>query len=128
MNQERVVSLASTIDVDFGRRIDFLLEIDKLKTVLRRSRLVDGSRYENTAEHSWHLAMLVMILAPHAHPEVDAALDEVIEAGRAHGVAVGIPIADMSRVDEYRRRGVSFFATSDRGIVANAMAAFRASF
>jgi len=72
VNQERVVSLASTIDVDFGRRIDFLLEIDKLKTVLRRSRLVDGSRYENTAEHSWHLAMLVMILAPHAHPEVDA--------------------------------------------------------
>ena len=71
MNQERVVSLASTIDADFGRRIDFLLEIDKLKTVLRRSRLVDGSRYENTAEHSWHLAMLVMILAPHARPEVD---------------------------------------------------------
>ncbi len=52
MNQERVVSLASTIGADFGRRIDFLLEIDKLKGVLRRSRLVDGSRYENTAEHS----------------------------------------------------------------------------
>jgi putative hydrolase of HD superfamily len=71
VNQERVVSLASTIDADFGRRIDFLLEIDKLKSVLRRTRLVDGSRYENTAEHSWHLAMLVMILAPHARPEVD---------------------------------------------------------
>lgn len=66
--------------------------------------------------------------AQYAHPEVDAALDEVIEAGRAHGVAVGIPIADMSRIDEYRRRGVSFFATSDRGIVASGMAAFRSSF
>ena len=71
MSQQRVVSLASSIDVDFGRRIDFLLEIDKLKTVLRRSLLVDGSRLENTAEHSWHLAMLVMMLAPHAGPEVD---------------------------------------------------------
>ncbi len=71
MNQERVVSLATSIDTDFGRRIDFLLEIDRLKQVIRRSRLVDGSRFENTAEHSWHLAMLVMILTPHAGPEVD---------------------------------------------------------
>lgn len=66
-----MVSLASAIDGEFGRRIDFLLEIDRLKTVVRRSRLVDGSRLENTAEHSWHLAMLVMVLAPHAGPEVD---------------------------------------------------------
>ncbi len=66
--------------------------------------------------------------AEYAHPEVDAALDAVISAGREHGVTVGIPIADMSRVDEYRRRGVSLFATSDRGIVAAAMAGYRASF
>ena len=72
MNQERVVSLASSIDADFGERIDFLLEIDRLKTIIRRSLLVDGSRLENTAEHSWHLAMLVMVLAPHAGPDVDA--------------------------------------------------------
>ena len=66
--------------------------------------------------------------AEYAQPDVDAALDAVIAAGREHGVAVGIPIADMSRIDEYRRRGVSLFATSDRGIVATAMAGFRSSF
>ena len=71
MTQERVVSLASSIDADFGKRINFLLEIDKLKTIIRRSLLVDGSRLENTAEHSWHLAMLVLTLAPHAGPDVD---------------------------------------------------------
>ena len=71
MSQQRVVSLAASINADFGKRIDFLLEIDKLKTILRRSRLVDGSRMENTAEHSWHLAMLVMMLAPQAGPGVD---------------------------------------------------------
>ncbi len=71
MNQERVVSLAAAIDTDFGKRIDFLLEIDKLKTIIRRSLLVDGSRLENTAEHSWHLAMLVLTLAPQAGPDVD---------------------------------------------------------
>ena len=71
MNQERIVELAADVDEDLAGRINFLLEIDKLKGVLRRSRIVDGSRYENTAEHSWHLAMAAMVLAPHAGPEVD---------------------------------------------------------
>ena len=71
MNQERIVELASDVDRELAARIDFLVEIDKLKGVIRRSLLVDGSRYENTAEHSWHLAMAAVILAPHAGPDVD---------------------------------------------------------
>lgn len=71
MDQPNIVELARAIDDDLARRIDFLLEIDKLKAVLRRSLLVDGSRRENTAEHSWHLAMVALILAPHAGPDVD---------------------------------------------------------
>ncbi|MEM9564336.1 MAG: HD domain-containing protein [Actinomycetota bacterium] len=73
MDQPRIVDLAGGVDPggDLARRIDFLLEIDRLKTVLRRSRLVDGSRFENTAEHSWHLAMAAMVLAPYAEPDVD---------------------------------------------------------
>lgn len=72
MDADRIIELAHAVEGDdLAGRIEFLLEIDKLKTVLRRSRLVDGSRYENTAEHSWHLAMAAMVLAPHAEPEVD---------------------------------------------------------
>ncbi|MEM7337658.1 MAG: HD domain-containing protein [Actinomycetota bacterium] len=71
MDHRQLVSLAEALDADLGARIDFLLEIDKLKTVIRRSRIMDGSRYENTAEHSWHLAMAVMILAPHANEDID---------------------------------------------------------
>ncbi|MGD6803693.1 HD domain-containing protein [Rossellomorea vietnamensis] len=41
---------------------DFLLEIDKLKRVIRRTYISDGSRNENTAEHSWHVAMMAMTL------------------------------------------------------------------
>ena len=66
--------------------------------------------------------------AEYAHPDLEAALDRVLAAGRAHGVAVGIPIADFSRAADYRRRGVSFFTTTDRGIVANGMKSFLASF
>ncbi|HEX6748387.1 MAG TPA: HD domain-containing protein [Longimicrobium sp.] len=56
-----------------ARRIRFALEADRLKGVLRRTRLVDGSRHENSAEHSWHLALLAILLADAAAPEVDAA-------------------------------------------------------
>lgn len=49
----------------------FLTEIDRLKGVLRQSPLIDLSRKENSAEHSWHLAMYALVLAPHARQEVD---------------------------------------------------------
>jgi putative hydrolases of HD superfamily len=49
----------------------FLVEIDKLKTVIRQNLISDGSRQENTAEHSWHLAMCAVILAEHANEPVD---------------------------------------------------------
>jgi putative hydrolase of HD superfamily len=49
----------------------FLLEIDKLKNVLRRSVLSDHSRRENSAEHSWHLAMIAVCLKEYAEGPVD---------------------------------------------------------
>src|SRR6185503_9271180 len=55
------------------RQIDFLLEIDKLKTILRRTYLLHADRSENTAEHSWHLALTAMILSEYANEPVDVA-------------------------------------------------------
>ena len=54
-----------------ARQIAFLLELDRLKTVLRRSRLLHEDRRENSAEHSWHVVMLAMVLAEHADEAVD---------------------------------------------------------
>ncbi len=54
------------------RQIAFLLEIDKLKSILRQTYLVNEPRYENSAEHSWHLAMAALILAEHANEPVDS--------------------------------------------------------
>jgi len=71
VDQEHVVELANSVAPDLGSQIEFLLEIDKLKNVIRRSKITDGSRLENTAEHSWHLAMLAIVLAPHAASDVD---------------------------------------------------------
>lgn len=49
-----------------SQQIDFILEIDKLKQILRQTSLTDGSRRENSAEHSWHLAMMAIALTEYA--------------------------------------------------------------
>ena len=57
----------------FERQIRFILEIDKLKTIVRRTYLLNADRAENTAEHSWHLAIMAMLLAEHANEPVNVA-------------------------------------------------------
>jgi len=57
-----------------ARQLEFIREIDKLKSVFRRTLLMDGTRFENDAEHSWHLAMMAILLKEHAsEPGVDIA-------------------------------------------------------
>jgi putative hydrolase of HD superfamily len=53
------------------RQIAFVLEADKLKDVLRRSYLTSGERRENSGEHSWHTALLAMILAEYSNRSID---------------------------------------------------------
>lgn len=52
-------------------QIAFLNEADKLKTIIRGTPLCDASRYENSAEHSWHLTLYALVLADQAGPGVD---------------------------------------------------------
>jgi len=53
------------------QQLHFLQEIDQLKTVIRQTLILNKSRQENSAEHSWHLAMYALILAEHANEPVD---------------------------------------------------------
>lgn len=48
-----------------AQQVAFLVEADKLKTILRRTPLVDSSRQENSAEHSWHLVLAAMVMREH---------------------------------------------------------------
>lgn len=59
------------LDDGLARQLRFLIEADRLKGVIRGNRISDGSRRENTAEHSWHLALFAMVLREHAVGEVD---------------------------------------------------------
>ncbi len=53
------------------RQIRFIIEADKLKEVFRQTLCTQSRRYENSAEHSWHFALMVIILAEHANQPVD---------------------------------------------------------
>ncbi|WP_296185735.1 HD domain-containing protein [Pseudomonas sp. UBA1879] len=53
------------------KQLSFLREIDRLKRVVRQSPLLDKSRKENSAEHSWHLAMYALILSEYAIGQID---------------------------------------------------------
>jgi putative hydrolase of HD superfamily len=53
------------------RQMRFVVEADKLKSIFRRNRLLHGERQENDAEHSWHLALMAIVLAEHADPPID---------------------------------------------------------
>ncbi len=55
------------------KQMEFILEVDKVKQIVRQTYLTDGSRKENDAEHSWHLALMAVLLKEYANEEVDLA-------------------------------------------------------
>jgi len=61
----------ATASERLGQQLAFILEIDNLKHILRQTQLIADQRNENSAEHSWHLAMMAMVLGEHANEPVD---------------------------------------------------------
>jgi putative hydrolase of HD superfamily len=81
------------------KQIEFIKEIDKIKYILRRTKLINSNRRENDAEHSWHLAVMSMILAEHANEPVDVL--KVIKMGLIHDI-VEIDTGDIFMYDTTR--------------------------
>ena len=53
------------------KQVEFIKEIDKLKYIQRKTKLFNSDRHENDAEHSWHLAMMTIVLAEHSDKPID---------------------------------------------------------
>ena len=53
------------------KQFDFILEADKEKNITRQTRLSDGGRYENDAEHAWHMALMCVLLGEYSNEPVD---------------------------------------------------------
>mgnify|MGYP005816861619 CR=1 FL=1 len=90
----------SGVDDRLATQIGFLVELDKAKRVWRQSWLTDGSRKENDAEHMWHLALFVLVLAEHAAEPVD--VGRVLKMVLLHDI-VEIDAGDTYIYDEEAR-------------------------
>ena len=64
------------------KQIEFAVEIDKMKLVLRRNLVADGSKREDDAAHSWHLAIMAMILEEYSAEKID--VNRVIKIALVH--------------------------------------------
>src|SRR5690242_19257034 len=88
------------------QQIQFILEIDKLKSILRRTSLINEARYENSAEHSWHIAVMAMLLAEHADELIN--VPHVVKMLLIHDI-VEIDAGDtfaysnVSKVDQHNK-------------------------
>lgn len=85
------------------KQIRFIVEIDKLKHILRRTYLMDNSRHENDAEHSWHLAVMVLLLAEHAE-KIQLNVNRAVKMVLIHDI-VEIDAGDTFCYDTERQKG-----------------------
>ena len=79
------------------KQMEFILEVDKVKKIVRQTYLSDASRKENDAEHSWHLALMAVLLKEYSNEEVDLA--KVIPMVLIHDL-VEIDAGDTYAYDE----------------------------
>jgi putative hydrolase of HD superfamily len=96
-----------------AQQIAFLVEADKLKSVVRRTPLVDLSRLENSAEHSWHLVLVIMVLREYGPAGIDWM--RVLEMVAVHDL-VEIDAGDVSAydVDGFAAKALREQAAADR--------------
>lgn len=79
------------------KQIEFAVEIDKMKLILRRNLVADGSKREDDAAHSWHLAMMAMILEEYSAEKID--VNRVIKIALVHDL-VEVYAGDTFAYDE----------------------------
>lgn len=110
MTDETLLSAARPLPAAITGRLreqlDFIIECDRMKAVIRRSQLVADDRLENDAEHSWHLALMVILLAEYADEPVDVGrtLALVVVHDLVEIYAGDTPLYDnVGRVDQEER-------------------------
>ena len=79
------------------KHMEFIIEVDKLKDIIRQTNLTNGERKENDAEHSWHLALMAVFLSEYAKEPVDVL--QVIKMVLIHDL-VEIDAGDTYLYDE----------------------------
>lgn len=88
------------------KQMEFIVEVDKVKKIMRQTYLSDASRKEDDAEHSWHLALMAVLLKEYSNEEVD--LNKVIPMVLIHD------LVEIDAGDTYAYSGESAAVTEAR--------------
>jgi len=101
--------LPDEIDGRLRDQLEFIAEADRLKTILRASPLAAADRRENDAEHSWHLALMVLLLAEYADEPIDVghAIKLVIIHDMVEIYAGDSPVFDAAAVVDQVEREIA---------------------
>ncbi len=94
------------MDERLSAQLAFLLEADRLKQIERQSLITGSRRRENTAEHSWHLALFALVLAEHA--------DEDIDLARVVAMVVLHDLVEIDAGDTYAYDDAGYATKADR--------------
>ena len=81
-------------DERLKKQLAFITEIDKVKQIFRRTRLYDHSRYENDAEHGWHMAVMVLVFSEYA-------AERGLDCGKVIKMALLHDIVEIDAGDQY---------------------------
>jgi putative hydrolase of HD superfamily len=91
------------------QQINFIREIDKIKYIQRKTRLINSDRPENDAEHSWHLAVMALVLAEHAKVPVDVLkvvkmvlIHDIVEIDAGDTFIYDLTKNHVNTADEYK--------------------------
>lgn len=84
-------------DEKLRNQIKFVMIIDDMKNIFRRNLIIDGSRRENDAEHSWHFAMLAMILEEYSAEKIN--IERVLKIALVHDL-IEVYAGDTFAYDE----------------------------
>lgn len=95
------------------KQIEFAVTVDEMKNILRRNLVVDGSRRENDAEHSWHLALMAMLLEEYSAEKVN--IEKVLKIALVHDL-VEVYAGDTFAYDEkgYEDKEAREIAAADK--------------
>jgi len=83
------------------KQVEFLIEIDKIKYILRKTKLFNNSRFENDAEHAWHLAIIALVMSEYSNEKID--VSKVIKMVLVHDI-VEIDADDVIVYDTQMRK------------------------
>ena len=84
----------------FKKQIEFLIEIDKIKHIYRKTKVFNKSRFENDAEHAWHLAVMALVMNEYSNEKID--VSKVIKMVLIHDI-VEIDAGDVIVYDTQMR-------------------------